>query len=236
MTYFYISIALGIISTTTFLFLRVKKFGIKAVFAKTTSSVLFIATAVSAFSASGISDLCFAGTIILALVLGLLGDIWLDLKWVYPHDNDLYTFAGFTSFGIEHVLIYSLLMIRFSDLSMNRTWLIPLFASIIISVCVLLLEKPMKLKYGKFKAISGFYVFILILWTLTAGSFALAYDFENTTLNLLTIGGLLFLISDLILSGTYFGEGKNRPIDIIGNHISYYLAQFVIASSLLFSI
>ena len=51
---------------------------------------------------------------------------------------------------------------------------------------------------------------------------------------LIFIGGVLFVISDLILSGTYFGVGKNRPVDIITNHVSYYLAQFVIASSILF--
>ena len=38
---------------------------------------------------------------------------------------------------------------------------------------------------------------------------------------------------DLILSGTYFGEGKNRPVDIVTNHVTYYIAQFVIAGSLL---
>ena len=28
---------------------------------------------------------------------------------------------------------------------------------------------------------------------------------------MILIGGVLFLISDLILSGTYFGKGKDRP-------------------------
>ena len=46
--------------------------------------------------------------------------------------------------------------------------------------------------------------------------------------------GVFFIISDLILSGTYFGEGKNRPVDIITNHATYYLAQFIIASAILF--
>ncbi len=54
------------------------------------------------------------------------------------------------------------------------------------------------------------------------------------TLNFMFAGGIFFLISDLILSGTYFGEGKNRPVDIIINHVTYYIAQFLIASSLLF--
>ena len=35
-------------------------------------------------------------------------------------------------------------------------------------------------------------------------------------------------------ASTYFGEGKRRPVDIVTNHVSYYAAQFVIASAILF--
>ena len=45
---------------------------------------------------------------------------------------------------------------------------------------------------------------------------------------------MLFAISDLVLSGTYFGKGKERPIDLLLNYLFYYGAQFVIAWSLLF--
>ena len=48
------------------------------------------------------------------------------------------------------------------------------------------------------------------------------------------IGGVFFAISDLILSGTYFSTGKDRPVDVITNHATYYIAQFIIASSILF--
>ena len=36
------------------------------------------------------------------------------------------------------------------------------------------------------------------------------------------------------LSGTYFGEGKERPVDFVLNYVFYYGAQFTIAFSLLF--
>ena len=41
-------------------------------------------------------------------------------------------------------------------------------------------------------------------------------------------------VSDLILSGTYFGVGKERPVDLALNYLSYYPAQFLIASALVF--
>jgi hypothetical protein len=48
------------------------------------------------------------------------------------------------------------------------------------------------------------------------------------------VGGVLFAVSDLVLSGTYFGKGHERPIDFILNYLTYYGAQFVIAFSLMF--
>ena len=48
------------------------------------------------------------------------------------------------------------------------------------------------------------------------------------------IGSVLFAASDLILSGTYFSEGRERPVDITSNYICYYAAQFLIAYSLAF--
>ena len=53
---------------------------------------------------------------------------------------------------------------------------------------------------------------------------------------MLFVGGTLFAISDLILCGTYFGVGKERPVDLISNAVTYYAAQFIIAFSLFFII
>ena len=67
-----------------------------------------------------------------------------------------------------------------------------------------------------------------------SGSLALLYGWKETTPDLFFAGALLFALSDLVLSGTYFGQGKDRPVDIILNYASYYPAQFLIAASLLF--
>lgn len=37
-----------------------------------------------------------------------------------------------------------------------------------------------------------------------------------------------------ILFGTYFSTGKDRPVDVITNHATYYIAQFIIATSIFF--
>ena len=231
---YYPVLALGVIATVVFLFLRVKRGGVDATIAKAFASLLFILTAVAACATSDAPDDIFDYLIIGGLVLGLLGDIWLDLKWVYPESNDKYTFTGFISFGIGHFFFLAGLFLRFADFSKGIYIVVPVILSALIGFVITLMEKPLKLVYGKFKTISGIYGGILVFMTLLSGSLALMNDFKVMTLNFMFIGGILFLISDLILSGTYFGEGKNRPIDVITNHVSYYAAQFVIASSLLF--
>ena len=58
--------------------------------------------------------------------------------------------------------------------------------------------------------------------------------FNNKGLMMVFIGGVLFAISDLILNMTYFGQGHEKPFDIISNSITYYAAQFIIALAILF--
>ena len=97
-------------------------------------------------------------------------------------------------------------------------------------------DKIMKLKYhGNYKLISALYGALLFFVTAFAfNNSVLAGVKENLHLMAFFIGGVFFIISDIILSGTYFGEGKDRPVDIVTNHVTYYIAQFIIASSILF--
>ena len=105
---------------------------------------------------------------------------------------------------------------------------------LLISISNLFIAKPMKLDYTGYRVISIIYGFFLFSMTLSALSLSIMMGFNNVTLIMIFAGGLLFTISDLILSGTYFGKGKERPVDIITNSVTYYAAQFVIALALFF--
>ena len=168
------------------------------------------------------------------MVFGLLGDIWLDLKYVFPEKDEPFTYAGFCVFGVGHVLYITGMLMSYFPAGKPMTVIAPILLAAVMSVGNAVLEKPMKLHYGKLKPVVIAYGVLLFGMVLLSGSLALAHGWKETPLNLLFIGGVFFAISDLILSGTYFGVGKERPIDLALNYITYYAAQFLIASALVF--
>lgn len=222
--------ALGAAALAWYLAEKLRGYTLRGVMRKALVSVLFLAVAVCAAQASGGGRL--APCVVLGLVLGLLGDVWLDLKYVYPEQDAVFTCAGFVSFALGHALFIAGMLLQYGA---PPLWaLAPLAAAAIVSLANLLLEKPMKLDYGRYRTIVLVYGALLFGTTLVALSLWLLHGRTETTLLLLAIGGVLFAVSDLILSGTYFGEGKERPIDLLLNYLTYYPAQFLIAWSLLF--
>lgn len=230
-TFYYALLAIGITATIIFLVLRVKKGGIAALYAKAIASCCFIATALAAMNRNRV--FLEFGTLILAgLILGMLGDIWLDLKWIYLQDKNSYLYAGFISFLLGH-LCFITAIFRSSPWN-SFSIIMSIVLALVIGLIALLMEKPLKMKYGKFKLIVFLYSCTLAL-TMTA-SMMTAYitKFKLSAWIVMSVGALLFLLSDLVLSGMYFGENKNTKGNIILNHTLYYAAQFCMAATILF--
>lgn len=216
-----------------FLYVREKLKGctVKALILKAVVSALFIAVGFCAVYANGSRCALF---ILGGLVCGILGDIWLDLKYIYPADDTPYTFSGFISFAIGHVLFISGMLLDFGDTVAAPKLLLIAAISVALGFATVLSGPLMGLNYGKYRGISMLYGPLLFGTALVALLLSLNTGFENTGLVMMLVGGVLFALSDLVLSGTYFGTGKDRPVDIILNYIFYYGAQFTIALSILF--
>ena len=90
-TIYGIIIALGIVSFIAFMVLRVKKHLMPAVIAKAITSCFFVATAGYAVVTKP-QEAVYSMLIMLALVAGLLGDIWLDLKLVFKKEEKQFTY------------------------------------------------------------------------------------------------------------------------------------------------
>lgn len=215
---------------------KIRAYSVKAVILKSGVSVLFVAVGVygSWLSAAKGTAALLCPFVVLGLVFGLMGDIWLDLKYVFPEKDEPFTYAGFCVFGVGHILYITGMLLSRYPAGKPMTVVVPILLAVLMSIGNVVLEKPMKLHYGKFKAIVIAYGVLLFGMVLIAGSLALVHGWKETPLNLLFIGGIFFAVSDLILSGTYFGVGKERPIDLTLNYLTYYTAQFLIASALVF--
>ena len=223
----------GAVVLALFLYERTKNGpGAKAVILKAQVSILFLAAwGIAALSRGMDAYSLFVGG---GLAFGLLGDIWLDLKFACRDgEEDTFTVMGFTSFAVGHILYVA--ASAFGVKEFKITAALPALGVALAAGCAVYFgEKLMKLTYGKYKMISTLYAALMFFMT----SFALFSSLfggiaDNKRVFTLFIGGVFFIISDLILSGTYFGEGKNRPVDIVTNHVTYYIAQYIIAATLL---
>ena len=227
-------IACAAIALVVYVREKIKAYSLKAVLIKAFVSVLFIAVGVLGLASSTEPNL-MGVFVVLGLVCGLLGDIWLDLKYVFRTHEEPLTYAGFASFGIGHVLYIIGMLTQFFPTDGMLYVIVPIVLAVLTSIVnAYVLEKPMKLNYGSMKPTVVVYGILLFSTLLVSGSLALAFGWKETALNLMFAGAILFTASDLVLSGTYFGTGHERPIDFILNYFTYYPAQFVIATALMF--
>ena len=227
-----IIIGVGLVFLTLFLIEKCRRYSLKETLLKTTASILFIALAVVCNYI--VKDHIFPVFAIIALSFGMLGDIFLDLKYVFKQEDKVFSYAGFICFAIGHILYITGMHLEFFDGSNVLYVILPLVFGLLMAFTTILLEKPLKLKYGSMKAICFIYAFFLFSMFGTAMSLLILHQFKSVALIMLSAGGMLFAVSDLILSGTYFGEGKERPVDIVTNGVLYYLAQYTIAFSIFF--
>lgn len=214
---------------------KIRARSLKAAFIKSLVSALFIAVGLcGAFRSASAARAVMSPFALFGLVCGLMGDIWLDLKYVFPEKDEALTYAGFFTFGFGHAAYIAGLLLAYFPAGKPLYGIVPFALAVLMSLGNAVLEKPMGLRYGKMKPTVIAYGALLFSTLALSGSLALCYGWGEKPLNLMFAGAVLFALSDLVLSGTYFGEGKDRPVDLILNYCTYYPGQFLIALSLLF--
>lgn len=225
----------GLVSLLSFLITCNKKRSVVGVFNKTLVSIFFILTAVFAVLNKGVGNLetiRYGLLVIAGLVFGLLGDIFLDQKWVYPDHMAEYLNAGFLTFGIGH-MFYIFAMAKHFSFGV-RDFIFPLAFSVAVTVINALIEKFTKEDFGKFRAAVTAYTVVISFMCGTAVWSALRDIKAGMSVPsiFLAIGAILFLLSDVILAPMYFEEGKNTPKNFVLNHVTYYMGQYLIALSI----
>lgn len=228
---FYLVLAVGIFVTGIFLYFRVKEERFKAVFAKAAASLCFIGTALVAFALNR-DNFEYAILIIFGLVFSMLGDIWLDMKYIYKEHSDIYSFAGFGSFMVAHTFFIPAVLMGY-EIYLWWHFVVDAIMCLILVINTITMEKRRNLDYGKFRAITIIYtVFVMGTMLLSINGFV-ASGFKSVKYIILILAGVLFALSDLVLCFIYFGN-KNNSKYVLANHILYYAAQFLFATSIIF--
>ena len=211
------------------MFSRSKGARVKNLFWKMASSLCFLLTGVFAVIAK--PDIAPYGVlIIMGGILGLCGDVTLDLKYIYPNDSHPYLNSGFIFFAIGHIF-YSGAMIVYYQL--EWLWVLACVAvAFVIAVGNVLSGKMLKLDFGRYKGIVILYSTILAATALI--SILAAVVTGTTAMIIFAVGAVLFLLSDVVLCFTYFGKGWDKAPHIFINHLLYYAGQFLIASTIVF--
>ncbi len=224
--------AFSLIFCIIFCIFRSKEANVWSLLLKTIASMCFILCAMYSISLNGSSTISLL--ILAGLIMGLIGDIVLDLKVMYPQQSDNYFTFGTSSFIIGHIFYFVAIVLYNNTLnSSNLIWYIlaSIGVAIILTGIVLLVSKKMNMDFGKMFPLVTLYSFILTFMT----AFSVAIAIFNTMFWIFAAGMIMFFLSDLVLSMQYFG-GREEKIFIYINHILYYIAQILIAFFILFAL
>lgn len=234
---YFIALAIIVLLIATFLVARTRVGGPTGLITKAIASLSIIIFAFATMFDNGFSDV--AAFVTLGLIFGMIGDIVLDLKVIYPEHNGYYLNAGMTSFSLGHFLYLAAIIsyIGRSDLAYlnGPSWMsvamVSIAISLVLSVLVIFVISPkMKLDFGKFKWQSFAYSVLLMFMA----AFSIGLAFFYTKLWFVGAGMFMFLLSDLVLSTQYFGGKQDSKLLIVINHAMYYAAQTLIMSFLYF--
>lgn len=164
----------------------------------------------------------------IGLILGLVADILLNLRFVFKEKGKLVFLLGILVFLAGHVLYLCALIPTVGNV------IIPLIIGIIVTFVVIKWIFTMIEAQKAFKIFGIFYIGTIVIMN----CFAIANLVQgptNTRYIIFAIGALLFFISDVVLILNTFGK-QTRFILRITNLSLYYLGQLLIALSLLFPI
>lgn len=210
-----------------------RKSHIQTMYFKISTSACFVAAAfLGAFSRPVIERFCLF--LLAGSFSGLIGDLLLGLRYADGERKVSYTRGGFIAFLLGHFFYIFYMLLRFGRVFPARTTGLIFAVSVILGFVVGHSDRLLGLDYDGFASLITSYSMVILASTLLGIAISIRQGFRNPAANLFAVGAVLFLLSDLILSGTYFGKGKDRPIDLILNHVFYFGGQFLIALALFF--
>lgn len=206
------------------LFLRAfyhKKFK-RALILKGLASVCFVALGAYSLFTSDMAT--YKIIIFIGLCWGIIGDEIIALCQIFPKYDTHNFLGGGACFIIGHVL-YMIAMLMIDKIN-----IIPVIFTFSLAIILSMIYGNKKQYFvGKMKHSLVLYIGVEILATAVAASVFINRGTIGSAL--FVLGGALFTISDNLLFAFKFGN-RPRYRQNVWLHITYYLAQFVIAFSI----
>lgn len=176
-------------------------------------------------TASACASPAFASAIRTGLIFGMIGDILLNLRFVFEKQGQKIFLAGILAFLIGHIMYLKALI------PLAHNLLLCIMAGILIAGALLAyIFKTMDVKPA-FKIFGIFYLGAVIIMTVIAVS--LLFHEPTAGMKLYALGAVLFTLSDIVLIFNTFGSGTSFKRRIL-NLSMYYAGQILIALSLLY--
>lgn len=212
---------LCLIIMTAFIYYEHKEKYVIAVVLKGLASLCFVIFGI--LSSIQTLDMEFAKLVKIGLLLGLIADVMLNLRFVFKKKGKLVFLVGILVFLVGH-LMYLCALIP-NCLNVELALIVGALLSVVILIWI----------FSKIEAQKAFKIFgVFYIGTITimnAVAFKVLLESTRTGNLIFAIGALSFLISDIVLILNTFGKQTKFSLRIT-NLSFYYIGQLLIALSL----
>lgn len=218
---------IGIVIQAFFIAIEHKEKYVPAVVLKGLASLCFVIIGCAGYmSCTGDqAAVSFAKKIFIALILGMTGDILLNLRFVFDKIGQKVFLAGIAAFLAGHILYLAALIPQTENL-----WGCVAIGAVIAAALLAYIFLTMEVKPA-FKIFGIFYLGAVIIMTAIAGGIVIANPSVHNIMY--AAGAVLFTLSDIVLIFNTFSGTTRFPLRIT-NLSLYYIGQLLIAFCLFF--
>jgi len=163
--------------------------------------------------------------IVIGLTMGMLGDVTLNLRFIFKNKGQIIFIAGIVVFLIGHMMYLAAIAALAESLMTDIEIGLIIAAGLIIAIVTAFKPKKILCCFGS--------VYISAVVIMTTIAVHLAVTTPNAHDIVFAVGTVLFTFSDLALIYNRF-SGANKLSYRILNLAAYYVGQLLIACSLFF--
>ena len=209
-----------------FIYFEKKEKYVLAVVLKGLASLMFVLLGFFCSRATGNTQ--FNSLVRTGLILGLIADILLNLRFVFKKKGKVVFLVGILVFLSGHIVYLCALIPTVKKV------IIPLIVGIVLTAITIKWIFTQIEAAKAFKIFGIFYIGAIVIMNCFAVA-NLIQDPSNQRYIIFVIGAISFLISDIILILNTFGKTTKFSLRI-ANLSLYYIGQLLIALSMLFPI